>query len=96
MTKKRDPPRNALKPVCRAHRICIILPPMLRATNVLEKLKAHPVLRYLNLDGVGAFTRLASHLKRDILQPQPSPQINLSLGPAVPPQSTLDGCAELT
>ena len=43
---------------------------MLRATNVLEKLKAHPVLQYLNLDGVGAFTRLASHLKRDILQPQ--------------------------
>ena len=34
------------------------------------ELKAHPVLQYLNLDGVGAFTRLASHLKRDILQPQ--------------------------
>ena len=49
---------------------------MLRATSVLEKLKAHPVLQYLNLDGVGAFTRLVSHLKRDILQPQPIPQIN--------------------
>ena len=86
MTKKRDPSRNALKPLCRARRICILLPPILHATNVLEKLKAHPILQYLNLDSVGAFTRLASHLKRDILQPQPIPQINPLLAPAVLPQ----------
>ena len=46
----------------------------------------HPVLQYLNLDGVGAFIRLASRLKCDILQPQPIPQINPLLVPAVLPQ----------
>jgi len=59
---------------------------MLPATNVLEKLKAHPVLRYLTLDGVVTFTRLASHLKRDILQPQPISESNPSLVPAILPQ----------
>ena len=54
------------------------------------ELKAHPVLQYLNLDGAGAFTHLASHLKRDILQPQPIPQINPSLAPAVLPQGITD------
>ena len=56
---------------------------MLPATNVLEKLKAHPVLRYLTLDSVVTFTRLASHLKRDILQPQISPAFHTS-GSLVP------------
>ena len=84
--KKRDPPRNALKPLYRARRICILLRPILHATNVLERLKAHPVLQYLTLDGIRAFTRPASHLKCDILQPQPIPQINPLLAPAVLPQ----------
>ena len=83
MMKKRDPSRNALKPLCCARHICILLPPILHATNVLEKLEVHPILQYLNLDGVGAFTRLVSHLNRDILQPQPIPQINPLLAPAV-------------
>ena len=84
--KKGDPSRNMLKPLCRACHICILLLPILHATNVLEKLKMHPILQYLNLDSVGAFTCLASHLKCDILQPQPIPQINPWLVPAVLPQ----------
>lgn len=58
---------------------------MLPAANALDKLKEHPVLRHLSLDGVVTFTRLASHLKRDILQPQPIPQSNPSIPPAVLP-----------
>ena len=58
---------------------------MLPATNALDKLKAHPVLRHLTLEGVVTFTRLASHLKRDILQPQPIPQSDPSTPPAVLP-----------
>ena len=50
--KKHDLPHNMLKPLYCAHRICITLLPMLPATNVLEKLKVHPVLQYLTLDGV--------------------------------------------
>ena len=42
---------------------------MLPATSVLEKLKVHPVLQDLTLDGLTTLTCLASHLKRDILQP---------------------------
>ncbi|KIK00710.1 hypothetical protein K443DRAFT_597631 [Laccaria amethystina LaAM-08-1] len=52
---------------------------MLPATNALDKLQAHPVLRHLTLDGVVTFTRLTSHLKRDSLQPQPIPQSNPSI-----------------
>ena len=40
-TKKRDPPRNALKALYRARCIRITLSPMLPATNALDKLKAH-------------------------------------------------------
>ena len=58
---------------------------MLATTNALEKLKAHPVFRHLTSDGVVAFTRFASHLKCDILQPQPIPQSNTSILPAVLP-----------
>ena len=59
---------------------------MLPATIVLEKLKAHAVLRYLTLDGLVTFTRLASHLKRDILQPQPISKSNPAVPPTVLPQ----------
>ena len=58
---------------------------MLATTNALEKLKVHPVFRHLTSDGVVAFTRLASHLKCDILQPQPIPRSNPSILPAVLP-----------
>ena len=63
---------------------------MIPATNVLEKLKSHPVLRYLTLDGIVTFTRLASHLKRDILQPQPISKSNPSIAPAVLPQPIIN------
>jgi hypothetical protein len=59
---------------------------MLPAISVLEKLKVHPVLRYLTLDGIVTFTRLSSHLKRDILQPQPISESNPMIAPAVLPQ----------
>jgi hypothetical protein len=58
---------------------------MLPATNAFDKLQADLVLRHLTLDGVVTFTRLASHLTRDILQPQPIPQSNPSIPPAVLP-----------
>ncbi|KAF8964864.1 hypothetical protein BDZ97DRAFT_2001574 [Flammula alnicola] len=41
----------------------------------------YPPFQYLTLDGLVTFTRLASHLKRVILQPQPIQQSN----PATPP-----------
>jgi hypothetical protein len=85
MTKKRDLPPNMWKPLYHARCIHITLSPMLLATNTLDKLKAHLVLRHLTLDGVVTFTRLASHLKRDILQPQPIPQSDPSIPPAVLP-----------
>ena len=40
------------------------------AISILEELRAHKILYALTLGGVMTFTRLASHLKRDILQPQ--------------------------
>jgi hypothetical protein len=63
---------------------------MLPATSVLEKLKVHPVLRYLTLDGLTTFTRLASHLKRDILQPQPVCESNPAIAPAILPQPIIN------
>ena len=85
MTTKRDLPHNVLKPLYCAHCILITLSPMLPATNALDKLKAHPVLRHLTLEGVVTFTRLASHLKCDILQPQLIPQSDPSTPPAILP-----------
>lgn len=38
--------------------------------DLVERLKAHTLLEGLSLDILMTFTRLASHLKRDILQPQ--------------------------
>jgi hypothetical protein len=58
----------------------------LPAFSVLEDLRMHPVLRYLTLDGLVTFTRLASHLKRDILQPQRISESNPAVAPAVLPQ----------
>ena len=88
--EKRDPPRNALKPLYRACCIRITLSPMLPATNALDKLKAHPVFRRLTSDGVVAFTHFASHLKCDILQPQPIFLSNPSILPAVLPPPITD------
>lgn len=59
---------------------------MLPATNALEKLKAHPVLQHLGLDGVVTFTCFASHLICNVLQPQLIPPSNLSIAPAILPQ----------
>ena len=59
---------------------------MLPATSVLEKLKVHPVLQDLTLDGLTTLTRLVSHLKRDILQPQPVCESNSAIAPAILPQ----------
>ena len=80
MTKKREPPRNALKPQYDHRARCIrsTLSLMLPATNALDKLKAHPVFRHLTSDSVVAFTRFASHL-------QLMPQSNPSILPAVLP-----------
>ena len=52
------------------HCIHITLLPMLPATNALDKLKAHPVLQHLTLDGVVTFTHHVSQLKHNILQLQ--------------------------
>ena len=40
-------------------------------TDLLDQLQVDPVLCYLTLDGIITFVRLITHLKRDILQPQP-------------------------
>ncbi|KAF8809883.1 hypothetical protein BYT27DRAFT_7093472 [Phlegmacium glaucopus] len=40
------------------------------ALQVLERLKAHHILQFLTLDRICTFVRLASNLKREILQPQ--------------------------
>ena len=82
MMKKRDLLCNTL---CRARCIYVILP-MLPATDILEKIQAHPVLQYITLDGVVTFTRLASHLKRDIIQPQSISESNPSIAPTILPQ----------
>jgi len=39
--------------------------------DLLAQLQVDPVLCYLTLDGIITFVRLITHLKRDILQPQP-------------------------
>ena len=68
------------------HHITIASLPMLPAANALEKLKVHPILQHLTLDGVVSFTCFASHLRCNILQPQPIPPSNLSIAPAILPQ----------
>ena len=54
--------------------------------ELLAQLQAHPILRYLTLDGVTTLVRLITHLKRDILQPQPINESNPTNAPTVLPQ----------
>ncbi|KDR71533.1 hypothetical protein GALMADRAFT_102508 [Galerina marginata CBS 339.88] len=56
------------------------------AIHVLERLKAHPILRHLTLDGICTFARLGSNLKREILQPQPISESNPAIAPAILPE----------
>ena len=54
--------------------------------ELLAQLQAHPVLCYLTLDGITTFVRLITHLKRDILQPQPINESNPTDAPTILPQ----------
>ncbi|KAF8161529.1 hypothetical protein B0H34DRAFT_781972 [Crassisporium funariophilum] len=56
------------------------------AIHVLERLKAHHILRYLTLDGICPFACLASNLKREILQPQTICESNPAIAPAILPE----------
>lgn len=58
----------------------------MNAVLIFAKLSAHPILQDLTLDGVVTLTRLASHLKRDILQPQSISESNPNVPPAILPQ----------
>jgi len=57
------------------------------AIDLFARLECHPVLRGLTLDGIVTFTRLAGHLKRDILQPQPINESDPDFPPAFLPDS---------
>ena len=57
----------------------------MNADLIFARLSAHPILRGLTLDGVVTLTRLASHLKRDILQPQSISESNPNVPPAILP-----------
>ncbi|KJA15025.1 hypothetical protein HYPSUDRAFT_72271 [Hypholoma sublateritium FD-334 SS-4] len=46
--------------------------------DIVSQLGRHRVLQYLTLDGLMTFTRILSHLRRDILQLQPLEQSNPS------------------
>ena len=54
--------------------------------DLLAQLRKHPILRYLTLDGITTLVRLITHLKRDILQPQPINESNPTIAPAILPQ----------
>ncbi|KAF8957605.1 hypothetical protein BDZ97DRAFT_1669810 [Flammula alnicola] len=56
---------------------------------LLANLSRHAVLCHLTLDGIVTFTRFASHLKRDILQPQPINESNPATPPACLPEHIL-------
>ena len=53
----------------------------MNAILLLAKISTHPVLKNLTLDSICTLTRLAGHLKQDILQPKSILQSN----PNVPP-----------
>lgn len=55
--------------------------------QLVMKLYTYPALRQINLDGITTFARLISHLKRDILQPQPAEHSDPDTAPMVLPQS---------
>ena len=54
--------------------------------ELLAQLQAHPVLCYLTLDGITTFVHLITHLKRNILQPQPINESNPTDAPTILPQ----------
>ena len=55
--------------------------------ELLTQLNAHSILRFLTLDGITTFVRLITHLKRDILHPQPINESNPTHAPTVLPQA---------
>jgi hypothetical protein len=55
--------------------------------ELLAQLQKHPILCYLTLDGITTLVRLITHLKRDILQPQPINESNPAFAPSVLPES---------
>ncbi|KAF8801527.1 hypothetical protein BYT27DRAFT_7114765 [Phlegmacium glaucopus] len=55
--------------------------------SMLVGLQTHLVLKDITLEGIILFSRLASHLKRDILQPQPIYESNPETAPMVLPHS---------
>ncbi|KIM37113.1 hypothetical protein M413DRAFT_77411 [Hebeloma cylindrosporum] len=59
---------------------------MATVVGLLAQLQVHPVLRYLTLDGITTFVRLITHLKRDIIQPQPVDESNPTTAPTVLPE----------
>ena len=63
------------------HYICITM------IHTLLQLQAHPVLKNITFDGITTFTRLASRLKREIIQPQPLAESDPTVPPLVLPQS---------
>lgn len=54
--------------------------------ELLAQLRRHPILRYLTLDGITTLVRLTTHLKREILQPQPINSSNPTVAPSILPQ----------
>ena len=54
--------------------------------ELLTQLQAHPVLCYLTLDDITTFVHLVTHLKHNILQPQPINKSNLTNTPTILPQ----------
>jgi hypothetical protein len=54
--------------------------------ELLAQLQRHPILRCFTLDGIITLVRLITHLKRDILQPQPINESNPAIAPTVLPQ----------
>jgi hypothetical protein len=55
--------------------------------ELLAQLQKHPILRCLTLDGITTLVRLITHLKHDILQPQPINESNPAFAPSILPES---------
>ena len=55
--------------------------------DILILLQANPTLKKITLEGIVTFGRLISHLKREIIQPQPINETNSGQPPTVLPQS---------
>jgi hypothetical protein len=58
-------------------------PFIMRITYVLTLLEIHSTLHMLTLNQVITFSRLALHLKSDILLPQPSQQTDPTVAPSI-------------